>query len=487
MSAPPRGPGRPPGETARVSSTPPAPRGLVQVLVSTVAVVAVISSLGAPLVPAIAATHGVPVHTAQWALTVTFLVGAVATPVLGRFGDGPHRRAVMLGALAVVVAGSTLAAVPLGFGWLLAGRALQGLGLGLAPLAMATARDALTGARQRGAIAALSITVAAGVGLGYPVAGLVADLGGLHAAFWFGAAVAALALVAGALVLPPARSAPARRIDVLGALLLGAALAAGLLALSEGGTWGWTSLRVLGLAAVAVLAAVAWVGRALRTPTPLVDLRLARGRSAATAHAASLLVGLANYLLLSSATVFAQTPTASGYGFGASVVEAGLVLVPFSLASVAASRAARALADRFGARVAVPAGALVLAAGLGLYALTPSSIWALGGVMAVAGLGTGAVLALLPALVVAAVPARETGSAMSLNQVLRYIGFATGSAATAAVLDASTATGSADPAASGYTALGLAGLGVGLLTALVTWLLPPRRAALGEPGTPAAT
>ncbi|WP_244524402.1 MFS transporter [Trujillonella endophytica] len=457
------------------------PRGLVQVLVSTVAVVAVISSLGAPLVPLIAETHDVPVTTAQWALTVTFLVGAVATPVLGRLGDGPHRRAVMLGALAVVVVGSTLAALPLGFGWLLAGRALQGLGLGLAPLAMATARDALSGSRQRGAIAALSITVVAGVGLGYPVAGLVADLGGLHAAFWFGAAVAALALAAGALVLPPARSAPARAIDVPGAVLLGTALSAGLLVLSEGGAWGWTSPRVLALAAVAVLAAASWAAWALRTPTPLVDLRLARGRWAATAHLASLLVGLANYLLLSSVTVFAQTPTGSGYGFGASVVTAGLVLVPFSLASVAASRSARALSDRFGPRVAVPAGAVVLAAGLGLYALTPSSIWLLGAVMAVAGVGTGAVFALLPTLVVAAVPPGETGSAMSLNQVLRYVGFATGSAATAAVLAATTADGAAYPSAGGYSALALAGSGVAVLTALVTRLLPPRRAATVSP------
>ncbi|WP_409330726.1 MFS transporter [Trujillonella humicola] len=463
-----------------------APRGLVPVLVATVAVVAVISSLGAPLVPEIAATHDVPVHTAQWALTVTFLVGAVATPVLGRLGDGPHRRRVVLTALAVVVAGSALAALPLGFGWLVAGRALQGMGLGLAPLAMATAREALTGARQRAAIAALSITVVAGVGLGYPVAGLAAELGGLHAAFWFGAAVAALALVAGALVLPPSRAPGGRRIDLPGALLLGTTLAAGLLVLSEGGAWGWTSPAVLGLAATALLGAAGWAGWALRTPTPLVDLRLARGRSAATAHLASLLVGLTNYLLLSSATVFAQTPTASGYGFGASVVTAGLVLVPFSLASVAASRAARALSDRSGPHVAVPVGALLLAAGLGLYALTPSSLWTLGAVMAVAGLGTGAVFALLPALVVSAVPPQETGSAMSLNQVLRYVGFATGSAGTAAVLDAAATPGGA-PAPWAFTALGLAGLGVGVLTALVTWALPPRRGVPGgrPPASPA--
>ncbi len=456
-----------------------ASRALAPVLVFCVAVVAVISSLGAPLVPAIADVYDVPVHDAQWSLTISLLVGAVATPVLGRLGDGRHRRSVVLATLAVVVVGSVLAALPLGFGWLLAGRGLAGIGLGLGPLAMATARDALSGAQQGATVAALSITVVAGVGLGYPVAGLVADLGGVHAAFWLGAAVSALALGAGALVLPPSPDVPPRRIDAVGAVLLGAALAAALLVLGEGDSWGWTSPRLLALTAVGVLAAAGWAAWSLRVPAPLVDLRLARGRTAATAHLTSLLIGLANYLLLASVTVFAQTPRASGYGFGASIVGAGLVLVPFSVVSVAASRAARALTDRTGPHVTLPLSALVLALALGLYALTPGSLWALAGVMAVAGLGVGGCFAVLPALVVSAVPARETGSAMSLNQVLRYVGFSTGSAVVAAVLAAATPDGAAFPSASGYTTIALAGCGVALVTALVPLLLPRRPAPAG--------
>src|SRR5215467_11114552 len=116
---------------------------LVPVLVFVGLVVAVVGSLGAPLVPAVARAAHVPLAAAQWSLTITLLVGAVTTPVLGRLGDGPRRRGAILAAVAVVVAGCVVAALPVGFGWLLAGRALQGVGLGLVPLAMATARDAL--------------------------------------------------------------------------------------------------------------------------------------------------------------------------------------------------------------------------------------------------------------------------------------------------------------------------------------------------------
>ena len=79
----------------------------------------------------------------------------VATPVLGRLGDGPHRRPVVLTVLGVVVAGGVLAALPLGLGWIIAGRGLQGFALGLTPVAIATARDVLAGERARSVAAAL--------------------------------------------------------------------------------------------------------------------------------------------------------------------------------------------------------------------------------------------------------------------------------------------------------------------------------------------
>src|SRR5919202_1369405 len=177
-------------------------RALVPVLIFLGTCVAVISSLGAPLIPAIAADTGTTLAQAQWALTVTLVTGAVATPVLGRLGDGPHRRRVVLTVLGVVVVGGVLAALPLGLGWLVAGRALQGFGLGITPLAIDPARDALPPGRARATAAALSITVAAGIGLGYPLTGAIAELGGVHAAFWFGAAASAAALVAAARVYP---------------------------------------------------------------------------------------------------------------------------------------------------------------------------------------------------------------------------------------------------------------------------------------------
>lgn len=166
----------------------------------------------------------------------------------------------MLAVLAIVTAGAVLAALPLGIGWLLTGRALQGVGLGLTPVAMAVARSALQGSRGASTAAALSITTVAGVGLGYPLAGLVAEVGGVHAAFRVGAVVSASAAAVAFLALPRPPCASRSRLDVVGALLLGSGLTGALVALGEGVDVGWTSAPVLDLVirAVLLLPACCW-------------------------------------------------------------------------------------------------------------------------------------------------------------------------------------------------------------------------------------
>src|SRR5919205_2983453 len=123
-------------------------------------VVSVISSLGAPLIPTIAHDLHSSLSATQWSLTATLLVGAVASPLVGRLGDGPHRRRTLLVCLALVTLGGAVAALAGTLAVLVAGRALQGLGLALMPLTMASARDHLPVARARDVIALLSVVAA---------------------------------------------------------------------------------------------------------------------------------------------------------------------------------------------------------------------------------------------------------------------------------------------------------------------------------------
>src|SRR5690349_13712678 len=148
-------------------------RAFVPSLLAIGLVVSVISSLGAPLIPTIAQDLHASLSATQWSLTATLLVGAVASPVVGRLGDGRHRRTVLLACLALVALGGAVAALATSLPPLLAGRALQGIGLALLPLTMAAARDHLPAGRAGATIATLSVTAAVGVGLGYPITGFI--------------------------------------------------------------------------------------------------------------------------------------------------------------------------------------------------------------------------------------------------------------------------------------------------------------------------
>ncbi|MFZ3562588.1 MFS transporter [Streptomyces sp. BH055] len=464
------------------------PRALVPVLVSLGMLVAVVSSLGAPLIPTIAAEDHVAVSTAQWALTVTMLVGAIATPVMGRLGDGPHRKRVILGGLAAVFVGSLLAALPFGFACLLVGRALQGVGMGLVPLAIATARDALPPHKARGAVTTLSLTTAAGIGLGYPITGLFAEYLGMYAGFWFALGTAAAAFVAALIVVPKPPHRPSTPMDVPGALLLAGGMAALLLALAEGERWGWLSARLLALAVAAIVLLAGWIAHSLRSTHPLVRVRLVKDRGVLVANLTTMVGGVGTYLLISLVTRYVQTPESGGYGFGASIVVTGLLLVPFSAASLVTGRLVRAMGRAATPARMLPLGCLLSLGSLVCFLLARSSLWGIGAMMALAGLGVGVTFAVTPGLIVGGVPAAETGSAMSFNQVVKYIGYSTGSALSAVVLQASTPLGAALPTDDGYRNAGLVGCAAFLATGVIAVALTrggarPRPSLVAAGGT----
>ncbi|WP_235734586.1 MFS transporter, partial [Nocardioides alcanivorans] len=98
---------------------------LVPALIYSALCTAIVSSLGMLLVPSIAADMDVSVSTAQWMLTVNLLVGAIATPVMGRLSDGPHKKRLLLVSLVVILIGSVTAATAPNFTVFLIGRGLQ--------------------------------------------------------------------------------------------------------------------------------------------------------------------------------------------------------------------------------------------------------------------------------------------------------------------------------------------------------------------------
>ncbi|PXW36178.1 UNVERIFIED_CONTAM: MFS transporter [Williamsia faeni] len=413
------------------NSQPPRYGVLLFTLSLVTTITSIVSSLGAPLVPKISTEFDIEITQAQWTLTATLLMAAISTPVLGRLGGGSWRRPTILVGLLIVTAGCVLSALPLGFVALVIGRTFQGVGMALVPLAMAVARESFAVSRLAPAIAILSVAGVAGAGLGYPITATVADLWGLHTAYWLGASLSLITLILALRYIPSSRASTRMPVDWIGALLLSSGTGTFLLAVSHGETWGWLSARTLGLAVVGVAAFTLWIVWSLRCDQPLVDLRLAVRPGVAAPNLVAAGGGIAMYTLLTLVIVLVQNPD---WGLDKSLAVAGLMLTPYSLMSVVGSRLSLAAVNRFGPDLVLPLGcAIFMCSTVGLAVAHNHVAWAVLW-MTIGGLGSGFSFSSLAVLIIPHIPSEETGSAMAFNLVLRYLGFTVGSAVSVALM-----------------------------------------------------
>ena len=462
------------------------PRLLVASLVFVALVVSAVASLGTPLITTVATTFHVALSSAQWTLTIALLAGALSTPILGRLGAGPHRRATILATLAVVVAGSALTVLPLPFAWLLIGRAGQGVGLGLTALMMGVARDHLPEERGAATISLVSVVSIIGVGAGYPLAGLLTQVGGVRAAYGLGLFVATIAFLAAWRFIPEAPAGRSAHVDAVGALLLASGLFLVLYLAGERGLWSHDLSVAVVLAVVAVVLLAVWTVTGLRGTAPLIDLRALRHPAVAGANLAMFVGAIGMYILLTLITRYAQTPHSAGYGFGLTIFVAGLVLIPFSVLGFVGGKLTPPVLKRIDAPFLLAGSAVVIVGGFVLFATVRSNVVDLLLEMSLLGFGVGSFSAAMPGVILAVTPKSETSSAMSFNYITRSVGYSLGSALGGLVLSAGTDTGRIFPNDSAYTTAALIGIVAMAITTVASLVLARKHAPRAEPAEPVA-
>ena len=446
-----------------------------------------LQSLVVPVLPALQREFHTSPSLITWTLTAWLLSAAIATPILGRVGDMVGKRRTLLVVLAALTAGSLIAATAPTIGVLLIGRVVQGLGGAMFPLAFGIIRDNLPAARVPAAIGALSAVIAVGSGLGTILAGPIVEALGWRWLFWIPLITTAVAGLLAAVVIPESTSRAGGRINWLAAVLLAGWLVALLMPLSEGMVWGWGSPIVIGLFALAAVLLAAWIVVEVRSTNPLIDMRIMRLPGVWTVNLAALFVGAGMFGIFAFFPRFVQTPTSAGYGFGATVGESGILMLPMLIAMAAAGFVSGPLGRRVGFTSQLVGGAvLMVLAALG-FAFVHDSMVAISVEAGITGLGLGIAYAAMTSLIVQAVPASQTGVASGMNANIRTIGGALGSTIMAAIV-----TGSLEPSGlpqeSGYTS-GYLVLAIFAFGAVVAGLILPvlRRGQAARPAAAAAT
>jgi MFS family permease len=406
----------------------------------------------------------------------------VSTPILGRFGDMYGKERMLLLALALFAVGNLIAALAPSLGVMIAGRMVQGAGGAIFPLAIGIVRDEFPPERVAVSIGSISSTFGIGGGAGLVIAGVLVEAIGVDAIFWLSLVVTVVAAWATWRYIPesPVRVA-VTKIDVGGATLMSAALAALLLGVAEGNNWGWTSARVLGLFAGSIALALAFAAWERHTPDPLVDLKLMARRPVWTVNASAVAVGFAmfgSYILIPQ---LVQTdPKQTGYGFGASVLMSGLYLLPSALVMLWSGPLSGRIATTRGSKIPLAIGTVVAGISYLMLALLHHHRGEILISTALLGLGIGLAFAAMANLAVQAVPQDMTGIATGINTIARSVGGAIGAQVAAALLTATTLAGG-QPAESGFTAAFLMSAG-GAVLALGATLLVPKPGAPGEGG-----
>jgi EmrB/QacA subfamily drug resistance transporter len=434
---------------------------------------ALLQTMVFPALPVIQKELGASTESAAWVFTAFLLTASVATPIIGRLGDMYGKERVLVGVLSIFAFGCLVAALSHSLGWLIAGRAIQGVAAGIFPLAFGIIRDEFPPERVPTGFGLISSTFGIGGGAGLVLAGVLVDNLSYEWIFWLGFAAALVAVVTTHLFVPESPIRTPARIDWIGAVLLSGALVTLLVGVSQGNSMGWTSTPILALlVASAVLFSVWWRWEAT-VDEPLVDVRLLRQRPVWTVNLTSVLMGFGMFGSFVLIPTFVQMPEASGFGFGADTTGAGLYMLPSSVTMLFAGPVAGMLTGRLGSKLLLVFGILVTTTSFALLALAHAESWEILLSSALLGIGIGVGFAAMVNLIIQAVPQHRTGEASGMNTIMRTVGGALGAQVAASIIAAHAGTGGF-PAESGFTqAFALGAIAMALAAACA--LLVPKR------------
>lgn len=442
------------------------------VLATGVMAYALLQSLVIPVLPTISRDLDTSQSTVTWVLTAYLLSASVFTPIIGRLGDMWGKERMLVAILAALAVGCVLSAVATSIGVMIAGRVIQGAGGGLLPLSFGIIRDEFPQERVAGAVGTLAALTAVGGGAGIVVAGPLVDALSFHWLFWIPTIVLAGATIATHLIVPESPVRVRGRVNWQAASLMSAWLLALLIAVSEGPTWGWSSVTVVGLLVGSVVLAAAWIILEQRSAAPLIDMRMMKLRIVWTNNLVALLIGVSMYATFAFLPQFLQTPRSAGYGFGSSITESGLLLLPSNIVTFIVGVMTGRLTMRYGGRRVLVTATVVGIVPFLLLMTANDSRLSVVIAMTILGVGFGGTFAAMSSLVVQGVPIEQTGVASGMNANIRTVGGSIGAAVMSSIVTGTTQA-NGYPTKSGYTH-GFAVLTVATIAAAAAAALVPR-------------
>ncbi len=416
----------------------------------------------------------------QWtvnAYTLTFAVLLLTGATLGeRYG----RRRVFVAGLGLFTVGSAAAALAPSISWLIAARALQGVGAAIViPLTLTLLSAAVPPQRRGLALGAWGAVGGLAIAIGPLVGGAVVEGASWQWIFWLNVPI-------GIVLLPIARArltesyGPATRLDLNGLVLASLGLLGIVLGVVRGNDHGWTSATVLPPILVGALLVAGFIAWELRAPEPMLPLQLFRSRAFTVTNLASLLMFFGMFGSIFLLAQFLQT--VQHY----TPLQAGLRTLPWTAMPVLVAPIAGSLSDRIGGRPLLAAGLALQAIGLGWLAAVSSPTVAYATLIpafVVSGVGMSLFFAPVANVVLGSVRRDQEGIASGANNAIRELGGVFGIAVLGAVFSARGGYTSGTAFVSGLSSAVWVGGAAVAAAAAAALLLPRSRKASASVAT----
>ena len=368
----------------------------------------------------------------EWTVNAYTLTFAVVLVTGGRLGDLFGRRRMFLFGVVVFGLSSLLIALSRSDTWLIAFRAVQGIGSGFMMPATLSIISNTFDVHERGrAIGTWAGVSAMALAIGPVLGGLLVEDVSWQSIFILNVPVAIAAIGVTLFATRESRDETAiREVDIPGVASLTLGLAALVLALVKSNAWGWGSTRVIALFAIALLALAAFVVIEPRRRAPMVQFSFFRSRSYFGANVVAFIVSFVMFATFFSLALYMQDI------LHFSPLQTGLRFLPTTLVVMFAGPISGRLADRIGPRLLMTGGLIAVSASM--FWMTGITTHSSYGFLVVSfllqGLGIGFVMSPMSTAAMNAVDRTKAGVASGILNMTRMVGSTFGVAALGAVI-----------------------------------------------------
>ncbi|MCL5680651.1 MAG: MFS transporter [Candidatus Thermoplasmatota archaeon] len=356
----------------------------------------------------------------SWVITAYLISGTASAAIFGKLGDIYGKKKIFLIlslAYAVAISFGGFATTLSQF---ILVRTVQGMGMGMIPVAFALLNDELPKKDLPLAQGIISATFTVGASLGLVIGAWITQNYDWQWSYHSAIPVAFGLLIAAFFILQESPVREKERIDFGGVFLLITGVVSVLLLLSEGQYWGWVSTISFSMGLLSLGSFVMFILYESTIEEPFINLKLLKIKNVFMANIGGLLVSGGMFYLFFTIPLILQDPSPTG--FGRDILSSGLAMVPTSLLGIVFAPIGATVVKRRGPKTSILVGTVVMLFAFILLYLNRGSVMAITEDAAFIGAGTSFVFVGMINMVIISTPKEEVGQATGMNTVFRNIG-----------------------------------------------------------------